>query len=196
MIQFIKTLRTTISSRQFNPGISTSADTAGDLIGSEGKPQNGISRKTLLKRGGALMGAALIGGLPFRAEADNAAVARGFIDAWNSLDPNRAVALFTPDAVIEDVPSGGVSTGHAEIRALAIDVFSAIPDFHMEYVNSTLKGGHGTIEFIFSGAGRAFGGRDAFAVRVVSVVQLRGTKFTLERDYYDVATVLNQVGLL
>ena len=170
---------------------------------SDDKPQNAFTRRALLKRGSALVGGALVSAAPLtgftaRAEAIDTAVAQAFIDAWNSHDPDKVVALFTADAVVEDVTFGAVSHGLAEIRAFAEGTFAAVPDLHFDLVNSSLKGGHGTIEWVLSGTDTgAFGGTgNPFSVHGVTVMEVHGTKLTLERDYWDLATVLRQIGLL
>ena len=126
------------------------------------------------------------------------AVAQAWIDAWNSHNPDQVVALFTDNAVIEDVTLGAVSQGLVEIRKFAVDSFAAFPDIHFDLVDSTLKGGHGTIEWVFSGTDTGgFGGTGKrFSVRGVTVMDVRGTKLSRETDYWDLATVLKEIGLL
>ena len=141
---------------------------------------------------------AIVGLLNSRAEADNTAVAQAWIDAWNSHNPDNVVALFTDDAVIEDVTLGAVSQGLVEIRDFAMGVFTTFPDIHFDLVDSTLKGGHGTIEWVFSGTDTGgFGGTGKrFSVRGVTVMDVHGTKLSRETEYWDLATVLKEIGLL
>jgi steroid delta-isomerase-like uncharacterized protein len=141
---------------------------------------------------------ALVGPLHARAAADNTAVAQAWIEAWNSHDPDKVVALFTDNAVIEDVTLGAVSQGLGAIRDFAAGVFTTFPDIHFDLVDSTLKGGHGTIEWVFSGTDTGgFGGTgNRFSVRGVTVMDVRGTKLSRETDYWDLATVLKEIGLL
>jgi steroid delta-isomerase-like uncharacterized protein len=131
-------------------------------------------------------------------DADDTAIAQAWIDAWNSHDPDTVIALFAKDAVIEDVTLGVVSRGLAEIRDFAVGSFTTFPDIHFDLVNSTLKGGHGTIEWVFSGTDTGgFGGTGKpFSVRGVTVMDVHGTKLTRETDYWNLATVLKEIGLL
>jgi steroid delta-isomerase-like uncharacterized protein len=154
--------------------------------------------KKLLVTTPVLVILAIVGPLSSRAAADNTAVAQAWIDAWNSHNPDNVVALFTEDAVVEDVTLGAVSQGLAEIRDFAVSAFTAFPDIHFDLVDSTLKGGHGTIEWVFSGTDTgAFGGTGKrFSVRGVTVMDVRGTKLTRQTDYWDLATVLREIGLL
>jgi steroid delta-isomerase-like uncharacterized protein len=131
------------------------------------------------------------------AQADHLAVAQGWVDAWNSHNPDAVVAVFTEDALYEDVPFGLVSHGVVEIRAFAESFFTVVPDLHIELVNSSLKGGHGTIEWIFSGTDRGiYKTGKKFAVRGVTVIEVQGSKLSRNSDYYDLATMLRQFGLL
>jgi steroid delta-isomerase-like uncharacterized protein len=136
--------------------------------------------------------------LSFRADADDTAVAQAWIEAWNSHDPDKVITLFTENAVVEDVTFGAVSRGLAEIRQFAVSSFTAFPDIHFDLVNSTLKGGHGTIEWVFSGTDTGgFGGTGKpFSVRGVTVMDVHGTQLTRETDYWDLATVLKEIGRL
>jgi steroid delta-isomerase-like uncharacterized protein len=154
--------------------------------------------KKVLLTSSVLVILAIVGPLSSKVGADNVAVAQAWIDAWNSHNPNNVVALFTEDAVYEDVTLGAVSQGLEEIRNFAVGTFTAIPDIHFDLVNSTLKGGHGTIEWVFSGTdtGAFLGTSKPFSVRGVTVMDVHGTKITRETDYWDLATILREVGLL
>jgi ketosteroid isomerase-like protein len=56
---------------------------------------------------------------------------------------------------------------------------------------------HGTIEWMFSGTDKdVFKTGEKFSVRGVSVIDMRDGKIFRNVDYYDVATVMRQVGLL
>jgi hypothetical protein len=39
-------------------------------------------------------------------DADDTAIAQAWIDVWNSHDPDIVIALFTENAVVEDVTGG------------------------------------------------------------------------------------------
>jgi len=49
------------------------------------------------------------------------AVAQNWIDGWNSTDPEKPVAAFTPDLVYEDVAFGITKKGIAETARSAIN---------------------------------------------------------------------------
>ena len=52
---------------------------------------------------------AIVGPLSSRAKADNTDVAQAWMDAWNSHNPDTVAALYTEDAVLEDVTLGAVN---------------------------------------------------------------------------------------
>ena len=141
---------------------------------------------------------AIVGPLSSRAKAAHTAVAQAWMDAWNSHDPDKVIDVYTEDAVLEDVALGAVSRGLAEIRDFAVYTFTAIPDIHFDLVGSTVKDGHGTIEWIVIGTDTgAFGGTGkSFSVRGVSVIDVHGTRLTRDTLYWDMATLLREIGLL
>src|SRR5207248_9730978 len=59
--------------------------------------------------------------------------------------------VFTKDGVYDDEPSGTVSKGLTEIHAFAKFFSTAVPDLHIELVSSWVQGGHGVIQWIYSG---------------------------------------------
>jgi steroid delta-isomerase-like uncharacterized protein len=139
----------------------------------------------------------LVGSLTSQARADQSAVARAWVAAWNSHNPDAVAAVFTRDALYEDLPFNVVNHGTAEIRAFAQFFFTAVPDLRVDHVTIHVRGGHGTIEWVFSGTDRGvFGTGKRFAVRGVTVIDVRGDKISRNSDYYDLATILRQLGLL
>jgi steroid delta-isomerase-like uncharacterized protein len=124
-------------------------------------------------------------------------VAQAWVDAWNSHDANAVAILFTRDAVYEDVPFGIVNHGPEQIQAFAQFFFTVVPDLHVSLVNSSLRGERGTIEWVFSGTDHGiYRTGKTFAVRGVTVLEVRGAKISRNLDYYDLATILRQLGLL
>jgi steroid delta-isomerase-like uncharacterized protein len=124
-------------------------------------------------------------------------LAQRWADAWNSHNPDAVVALFTPDGLFEDIPFGVVAHGTEEIRAAANLFFTAVPDLHLSVVNSSVNGGRGMIEWVFSGTDQGvYGTGKTFAVRGTTVLELRGNRISRDSDYYDLATILRQLGLL
>ncbi len=117
--------------------------------------------------------------------------------AWNAHDPDRVAALYTDDVVYEDVAFGLTAKGTAELRKMAAGFFANVPDLKLEIVRNTTFDHRGFVEWVFSGTdvGLYKTGKK-FSVRGVSVYELRGGKFSSNRDYYDSASIMRQVGVL
>jgi steroid delta-isomerase-like uncharacterized protein len=127
----------------------------------------------------------------------DAAIAEKWIAAWNSHSPDKMIPLFTADIFYEDVAFGEVSHGSAELRKFAASEFEGVPDLELKLLRADVHGGHGTIEWIFSGTDKGvFNTGKKFSVRGVSVIDVRDGKISRNLDFYDSATIMRQVGLL
>jgi steroid delta-isomerase-like uncharacterized protein len=127
----------------------------------------------------------------------DAAIAEKWIAAWNSHNPDKMLSLFTDDIVYEDVAFGEVSHGSAELRKFAASEFEGVPDLELKLLRADIQGGHGTIEWMFSGTDKdVFKTGKKFSVRGVSVIDMRDGKISRNLDFYDVATIMRQVGVL
>jgi len=117
--------------------------------------------------------------------------------AWNAHDADRVTSLYTDDVIYEDVAFGLIARGHAEMRKMAADFFTSVPDLKLEVVSNQSSGNRGSVEWVFSGtdAGLYKTGKK-FSVRGVSVYELRDGKFSSNRDYYDAASIMREVGVL
>ena len=117
--------------------------------------------------------------------------------AWNAHDADTVASLYTDDVIYEDVTFGLIAHGHAEMRKMAADFFASVPDLKLEVVSNTSMGDRGSVEWVFSGTdvGLYKTGKK-FSVRGASVYELRDGKFSANRDYYDSASIMRQVGLL
>jgi steroid delta-isomerase-like uncharacterized protein len=124
-------------------------------------------------------------------------IARRWIDVWNSHDADEVVALFTHDAIYEDVSFGVVTHGSEELRAFAQGFFDMVPDLRLDLVGSSVSEGHGYIEWVLSGTDvGVFRTGRTFRVRGATVLDVRGNRISRNLDYYDLATILRQIGLL
>lgn len=127
----------------------------------------------------------------------DAAIAEKWIAAWNSHSPDKMIPLFTDEIFYEDVAFGEVSHGGAELRKFAASEFEGVPDLELKLLRANIHGGHGTIEWIFSGTDKGvFNTGKKFSVRGVSVIDVRDGKISRNLDFYDTATLMRQVGLL
>jgi steroid delta-isomerase-like uncharacterized protein len=117
--------------------------------------------------------------------------------AWNSHNPDYVVASFTEDIVYEDVPAGHISRGSDEVRKWAEGAFAVIENFKFEIVSSSSHNGRGEAEWVWSGTDKGlFKTGKNFSVRGVSVFEVRKGKISRYKEFYDVATIMRQVGLL
>lgn len=125
----------------------------------------------------------------------------GFVEkvfaAWNSHDPDQVVKFFTPDAIYEDVAFGEVSRGSAELRKFAADFMAAVPDLHLEVTRSSIHNGQGVSEWVLTGTDQGlYKTGKKFSVRGASVFEMRSGKCSSNKDFYDLATIMRQVGVL
>ena len=127
----------------------------------------------------------------------DAAIAEKWIAAWNSHSPEKMLLVFTADVFYEDVAFSEVSHGSAELRKFAASEFEGVPDLELKLLRADIHDSHGTIEWMFSGTDKdVFKTGKKFSVRGVSVIDMRDGKIFRNVDFYDVATVMRQVGLL
>ncbi len=117
--------------------------------------------------------------------------------AWNAHDADQVASFYTDDVVYEEVTFGLKAQGQAEMRKLAAGFFAGVPDLKLEIVSSSSMGNRGSVEWVFSGTDVAlYKTGKKFSVRGASVYELRGGKFSSNRDYYDSASIMRQVGIL
>ena len=131
------------------------------------------------------------------ADGAEKAIPGKFIAAWNSHDSAKLTAVFTDDVVYEDVAFGEVSHGKAELSKFAASEFDGTPDLELKLVRASIDDGHGTIEWTFTGTDKGvYKTGKKFTVRGVSVIDVRGGKISRSLDYYDLSTIMRQVGVL
>jgi len=127
----------------------------------------------------------------------DAVLANQWIAAWNSHTPDKMLPLFTEDVLYEDVAFGEVNHGKAELSKFAASEFDAVPDLELKLLRADIHGGHGTIEWSFSGTDKGiYKTGKKFSVRGVSVIDVRDGKIFRNLDFYDSATIMRQVGVL
>jgi steroid delta-isomerase-like uncharacterized protein len=142
----------------------------------------------------------LAAGLSFAAQQSQkpgGEVIKQALAAWSSHDPDKLVGFYTADVVYEDVAYGVVNHGSAELRKFAADFFEAVPDLRLEPVNITIHEGRGAVEWVLTGTDKGlYKTGKKFSVRGASVFEMRGGKCSSNKDFYDLATVMKQVGVL
>jgi steroid delta-isomerase-like uncharacterized protein len=120
-----------------------------------------------------------------------------WIAGWNSKTPQILVSDFTPDGYYEDVPSGLKKRGTNGLRELHKYFHDVVDGLYVKLVAAHVARGHGTIEWIFGGTdvGMWKTGKP-FSVPGVSVIEVRNGRISRDLDYYDMATVMKQLGVL
>jgi steroid delta-isomerase-like uncharacterized protein len=149
----------------------------------------------------ALIAMIVLVGTPVTAQEKGKVAGSGFLQqafaAWNSHDPDKVVTYYTKDVVYEDVAYGTVSHGRSELRKFASGFFEAVPDLKLEVVSSSVRHGHGVAEWVLSGTDRGlYKTGKKFSVRGASVFEMRDGKCSSNKDFYDLATIMRQVGVL
>jgi steroid delta-isomerase-like uncharacterized protein len=115
-------------------------------------------------------------------------------EAWDALDPDALAALYTEDGIYEDVASGMVAQGRSEIAASLGEIMAGIAESQNEPVSGFSTGDMAVMEFQITAVDAASG--KTFTFRGVLVAELDGDLIRSSREYYDVATILGQLGLM
>ena len=124
------------------------------------------------------------------------------IAAVNSHNIEKFLSFSTDDIFSENLATGVVSHGKEESRKYFKQLFAAIPDFKIEPTLFFASGNHQCMEYVASGTpkGELPGGISAtgksFSIRCVSVSELREGKTCRASLYYDLSTMLKQLGVL
>ncbi len=130
------------------------------------------------------------------AHAQNSLVQK-WIDGWNSSTPQILVSDFTPDGYYEDVPSGLKKRGSKQISELHKQFHEVIGGLYVKLVAAHIERDHGTIEWILGGTDNGMWKTEkTFSVPGVSVIEVKNGRISRDLDYYDMATIMKQVGVL
>lgn len=120
---------------------------------------------------------------------------------WGS-DPAGAEALYTDDAILEDVAFGTSFRGLAALRDHIEDEFVGFPDHAYELHTGFVAGDFASAELTFTATytgtypGLPPGEGQAVSLRVAAVCELADGKIRREAHYYDAYAFLIQLGLL
>ena len=130
--------------------------------------------------------------------SDNDELLEQLIEAENSHDLERMLALMTDDIVIEDVPFGMVMQGKDSVKQGFSGFFAAAADFKVEPKSWVTSERSFALEVIFTGTQKgdlpglpATGKR--FLVRGCSYGEFENGKIKGRRDYWDLASLTKQL---
>jgi steroid delta-isomerase-like uncharacterized protein len=115
-------------------------------------------------------------------------------ETFNGGDPAAVAALYLEDGIHEDIPAGVRAQGREEITAYVDQVFGQLDDFRFEPVFGWKEGDVAVLEYTLTGTDPASG--QPVAYRGVIVAEYDGELIRRSTDYYDLASILNQLGLL
>lgn len=127
---------------------------------------------------------------------------KGEGEAWSSQDVERILSYYTDDCVYEDLAVEKVSSGKEEVRAFCEGAVRAYPDFKVVTKSFFCSGNRVCIEGVMSGTykgdipGLPPANGKAFSVRVAHVCELRECKAFRVTDYYNLVTMIRQLGFL
>ena len=125
-----------------------------------------------------------------------------YVAAWNAHDMERVLSFCTDDVVFEEVPMEKVWRGKKEAKDFAKDTFTNFPDFKIEMKSAFNAGDRSAGEWVMSGtfANSSTPGMPAtgkrFSVRGTSIIEFREGKISRESMYWNLASFLQQVGLM
>jgi len=121
--------------------------------------------------------------------------------AWSSYDVEKIASFFTDDCVYEDVAVGVVNRGKQELKAFVTATFTSFPDIKFELKSFFSAGDWAAIEWVMTGThtgdlpGMPATGK-SFSIRGASVRELRAGKISRNSDYWNLASLLQQIGIL
>ena len=125
-----------------------------------------------------------------------------YLAAWNSHDGAKVAAYMAEDATYEDLALGQMHEGRAAIETFVNEANDFSKDYSFVFVSEQADGDSYALEWemIGTNTGEA-GGLPAtnkpYRIRGVSVGQLNSDrKIAMNRDYWNMADYLMQVGIL
>jgi steroid delta-isomerase-like uncharacterized protein len=113
---------------------------------------------------------------------------------------NRIATFYTDDCIKEDIAIGKATRGKEEMKALISGAFTAMPDMNIELVTIFNSGNWAATEWTMSGSySNNFPGMPPatgkkFSVRGASIMELRNGEISRISDYWNYASLLEQVG--
>jgi steroid delta-isomerase-like uncharacterized protein len=127
-------------------------------------------------------------------------VVRAYFDALNERDYEQAAALFSDDCEFVSVASGVRFTGTDSMLHGLREFAEAFPDWAVEVATVVTSGRYVATEWKTTGTQEGvFRGESPTGIRFrrdgCSVAEVEGERIVRYRDYYDRATLLEQLGL-
>jgi steroid delta-isomerase-like uncharacterized protein len=127
--------------------------------------------------------------------------AERYYGAWNSHDAKQVAELMADDVLFEDLALGVVHNGREAVAEFAAESATFSSDYRFKVVTSQESGDNYCIEWEMSGTNDGAGaGLPAtgkpYLIRGVSVGVLASGKVKRNRDYWNAADFMTQIGLV
>lgn len=151
-----------------------------------------------------MTGVALLLTLPVSAFAQGCSsqLIEKFMAGW-SHDTPTLMTVFTDEIVYEDTALHAVMHGKSELKKFAQDAFASFPDMHFEVVSPApvQSGDRAAVAWRMTGTQKGDmpgmpASNKAMDLVGVSMMQCADGKITRNTDYWDVATMMRQLGFL
>src|SRR5215211_4298347 len=123
--------------------------------------------------------------------AGSSSILTAYGEAWSSGDAAQVAALYTEDAVREDVPTATTSRGRSEIEALAAGLFKTDADVRLEVTDGFVGESCAVVERTFTGTRDESGSEVTF--RGASVLKVEDGLIREETDFYDLPQMQQQI---
>ncbi len=136
---------------------------------------------------------------------ENSKIARSIYTAYNDRRFDAAIGHVAPGAEIVNVATGAVARGPEGFRAFLEGWATAFPDSRVEVTNVLASGDQVTVEFMGRGThtgplqtpgGAVPGTGRRVEIHFCDVIKMQGGKVAGLRTYFDLATMMRQLGLL
>jgi steroid delta-isomerase-like uncharacterized protein len=160
-------------------------------------------RGALVRLGAGGLGLALAGRLNLAAAQSTPAaiptLLQSWADAWSSADPVTAVAaLYASDGVYEDVPTD-TRSAPGQVSSFLAPFVKGVSAVKIAPSAGFASSDWGVLEYLFTATNQgAFPGQTGanLSVRIATVFELSGDKIRRSSDYYDLVTILTQLGAM
>ena len=125
---------------------------------------------------------------------------KNFWAAWNSHDWEKTSPFYADNCVMEDLPSR-ICHGKRELEAYYNDLLIGYPDLNFATKSCFSSDNQIATEWMMSGTHtgnsprfKATGKR--FSIPGVSILEIQGGKIIRETDYWDMCSLLQQLGIM
>ena len=126
---------------------------------------------------------------------------KNYLAAVNSHDVDKILSFFTDDCVYEDVAVGKLNRGKQEVKAFVNRWYVLSHDLNFELTSVFSAGDWAATEWIMSGThtGEVLGipaTNKRFSLRGATIIELRTGRISRNSDYWNLASFLQQIGIL